>query len=110
MSLNQFQSFPVARLNNLGDDYYYPRGGSGNSLLDHACDLLAPDLRPVPPQPNCPQSMNIFENHRRLAAQYFAVKQEADQLRLYREDLQRQLAQVSAEADNPTITQASHLE
>ena len=51
--------------------------------------------------------MNIFENHRRLAAQYFAVKQEADQLRLYREDLQRQLAQVSAEADNPTITQAS---
>ena len=33
-------------------------------MLDAACDLLAVDLRPVPPQPNCPQSMKIFENHR----------------------------------------------
>ena len=33
-------------------------------MLDAACDLLSMDLRPVPPQPNCPQSMKIYEDHR----------------------------------------------
>ena len=38
--------------------------GRGDSMLDAACDLLSMDLRPVPPQPNCPQSMKIYEDHR----------------------------------------------
>ena len=28
--------------------------------------MLAPDLRPIPPQPNCPQSMKIYEDHRKV--------------------------------------------
>ncbi len=38
-----------------------------NSVLDTACDLLAPELRPVAPQPNCPQSMKIYEDHRNVS-------------------------------------------
>ena len=40
--------------------------GSRNTMLDTACEMLAPDLRPVPPQPNCPQSMQIYEEHRKV--------------------------------------------
>ena len=36
-------------------------------MLDTACDLLAPELRPVAPQPNCPQSMKIYEDHRNVS-------------------------------------------
>merc|ERR1719500_216752 len=42
--------------------------GSRDTMLDTACDFLAPDLRPVPPQPNCAQSMKIYEDHRKMAA------------------------------------------
>ena len=41
--------------------------GSHNSLLDTACEMLSPDLRPIPPQPNCPQSMQIYEDHRKVS-------------------------------------------
>ena len=36
----------------------------GTDVLDQAIDMLDPELRPIPPQPNCPQSMQIFEDHR----------------------------------------------
>ena len=39
-------------------------------LLDRAVDMLDPDLRPVPPQPNCPNSMQIYQNHRQMAADF----------------------------------------
>ena len=34
------------------------------SVLDQAVDLLDPDLRPIPPQPNCQESMQIYDEHR----------------------------------------------
>ena len=34
------------------------------AYLDHAVDQLDPDLKPVPPQPNCPESMQVYEDHR----------------------------------------------
>ena len=40
--------------------------GTRNSVLDNACDLLSTELRPIPPQPNCPQSMKIYEDHRKV--------------------------------------------
>jgi len=38
-------------------DLFYDREG----MLDRAVDLLDPDLRPVPPQPNCADSMQIYQ-------------------------------------------------
>ena len=40
--------------------------GSRNTMLDTACEFLSPDLRPIPPQPNCAQSMQIYEEHRQV--------------------------------------------
>ena len=40
--------------------------GSRSTMLDTACEFLSPDLRPIPPQPNCPQSMQIYEEHRQV--------------------------------------------
>merc|ERR1712001_430478 len=37
------------------------------AYLDHAVDQLDPDLKPVPPQPNCPESMQVYEDHRLMA-------------------------------------------
>ena len=34
------------------------------AYLEHAVELLDQDLRPVPPQPNCPESMQVYEEHR----------------------------------------------
>merc|ERR1712107_420337 len=67
--------------------------GSRDTMLDTACDFLAPDLRPVPPQPNCAQSMKIYEDHRKMAAEYLQVKTEMAELRNYKAQLQEQLSQ-----------------
>jgi len=66
--------------------------GSRDTMLDTACDFLAPDLRPVPPQPNCAQSMKIYEDHRKMAAEYLQVKTEMAELRNYKAQLQEQLS------------------
>ena len=42
-------------------------------MLDTACDLLAPELRPVAPQPNCPQSMKIYEDHRNVSVLFLPL-------------------------------------
>ncbi len=36
------------------------------AFLEDAVSLLHPDLRPVPPQPNCSDSMQIYQNHRKV--------------------------------------------
>jgi hypothetical protein len=36
--------------------------------------LLDPDLRPVPPQPNCADSMQIYQNHRQKAAEFVKIQ------------------------------------
>merc|ERR1719205_343730 len=76
--------------------------GSRDTMLDTACDFLAPDLRPVPPQPNCAQSMQIYENHRKMAAEYLQVKTEMAELRQYKAQLQEQLAAGEGAAEEET--------
>jgi len=61
--------------------------GSRETMFDTACEFLDPDLRPVPPQPNCPQSMKIYEDHRQMAAEYLRVKTELADLRQYKTQL-----------------------
>lgn len=36
------------------------------AFLEDAVSLLDPDLRPVPPQPNCSDSMQIYQSHREV--------------------------------------------
>jgi len=67
--------------------------GSRETLLDTACEFLAPDLRPVPPQPNCPQSMKIYQDHRQMAAEYLSVKTELSKLRNYKTQLKEKIKQ-----------------
>ena len=37
-----------------------------DALLD-PMDLLDPELRPIPPQPGCEPSMQIYQDHRRVS-------------------------------------------
>ncbi|XP_023336056.1 uncharacterized protein LOC111707228 [Eurytemora carolleeae] len=99
---------PAASYSNLhrppsGEDFFY---GRGDSMLDAACDLLSMDLRPVPPQPNCPQSMKIYEDHRLMAAEYMRIKAEQADLLRYKQELQEKLLQ----ADSETLTSEKALE
>ena len=41
------------------------------AYLDQAVELLEPELRPVPPQPNCRQSVQIYQDHRLVGSIYF---------------------------------------
>jgi len=60
------------------------------------CQFLAAELRPVPPQPNCPQSMRIYEDHRKLAADFLRVQAEAAELRSYKAQLVEQIQENEA--------------
>ena len=44
------------------------------AYLDHAVDQLDPDLKPVPPQPNCPESMQVYEDHRLVSTTNYSNK------------------------------------
>merc|ERR1712008_389411 len=63
------------------------------AYLDHAVDLLDADLKPVPPQPNCPESMQVYEDHRLMAADYLAMQKELDDMIKYKDDLEDKLRQ-----------------
>uniref|UniRef100_A0A0K2V0I5 Mitogenactivated protein kinase kinase kinase 7like [Apis florea] n=1 Tax=Lepeophtheirus salmonis TaxID=72036 RepID=A0A0K2V0I5_LEPSM len=83
---------PHTRLNNVrmrisvASSLSYER----DSIIDRAVELIEPDLRPVPPQPNCPQSMQIYHDHRQLASEYVKVKTELERLRDYKDSLEKQ--------------------
>merc|ERR1712126_627137 len=79
--------------------------GSRETMYDTACDFLSPDLRPIPPQPNCAQSMQIYEDHRKMAAEYMHVKTELAKLRQYKADLQEQLARGPVQPQDVQYTQ-----
>jgi len=77
------------------------------AYLDHAVELLEPDLKPIPPQPNCPESMQVYEEHRLMAANYLDVQQQLEDVRNYNKELEDQLEaseiemnKVAAETDS----------
>lgn len=49
------------------------------AYLEHAVELLDQDLRPVPPQPNCPESMQVYEEHRMVSLN----ESNFDQIQIY---------------------------
>merc|ERR1719266_2928138 len=69
------------------------------AYLDHAVELLDPDLKPVPPQPNCPESMQVYEDHRLMAADYLAMQKELDDMIKYKADLEDKLRQSESQMD-----------
>lgn len=79
--------------------------GSRETMLDTACEFLSPELRPVPPQPNCPQSMKIYEDHRQMAAEYLHVKTELSKLRNYKAQLTEKIKQNQEMDELATPTQ-----
>ena len=68
-------------------DLYYDR----EVMLDRAVDLLDPDLRPIPPQPNCADSMQIYQNHRQMAADFVKVQTELMDLKKTKNELEDKL-------------------
>jgi len=55
--LARMRSFTAVQPIQISDD-------PNDSFLDRAVDLIDPELRPVPPQPNCPRSMQIYKTHK----------------------------------------------
>jgi len=77
------------------------------AYLDHAVELLEPDLKPIPPQPNCPESMQVYEEHRLMAANYLEIQKQQDDMKSIinqlEDELQRsemEMEKVAAETDN----------
>merc|ERR1712066_1074859 len=69
------------------------------AYLDHAVEMLDPDLKPVPPQPNCPESMQVYEEHRIMAADYLAMQKQLDDMRNIKADLEEKLRQSETQMD-----------
>jgi len=98
-ALARIQARPGVRIERVDTSRASFLYGSRETMYDTACDFLSPDLRPIPPQPNCAQSMQIYEDHRKMAAEYMHVKTELAKLRQYKADLQDQLARGPVQQD-----------
>eukprot|EP00096_Caligus_rogercresseyi_P002586 TRINITY_DN1477_c0_g1_i1.p1 TRINITY_DN1477_c0_g1~~TRINITY_DN1477_c0_g1_i1.p1 ORF type:complete len:184 (+),score=68.71 TRINITY_DN1477_c0_g1_i1:341-892(+) len=96
--LSSVNQRPHLRLNNLRMRISVSSLYERDALIERAIELIDPELRPIPPQPNCPQSMQIYEDHRQLASEYVKVQSELERLRDLKESLERQL-QEEEEAD-----------
>ena len=96
------------------------------SYLDHAEDMLEPDLRPVRPQPNSPESMQIYADHRlvsifviyfrkqiflnfflQMAAEFLELQKEIESVKNYKLDLEEQLRQSELQMDEVAAKSAS---
>jgi len=67
------------------------------NLLDRDMNLISPELRPIPPQPNCPQSMQIYQDSRMMASALLKVRMETNQLQMQKADLESKLNQTDAD-------------
>ncbi|XP_050524364.1 mitogen-activated protein kinase kinase kinase 7-like isoform X2 [Daktulosphaira vitifoliae] len=69
-------------------------GASGiHSELDHLYLMLDHQLRPILPDTTCPQSIEIFEEHKQLAEEYLKVQTEIAYLSKHMEQLAERLSQ-----------------
>lgn len=55
--------------------------------------MLEPELKPIPPQPNCHESMRVYEDHRLMAADFLEVQKQLEDMRSYKKELEEQLRQ-----------------
>lgn len=74
------------------------------AYLDHAVELLQHDLKPIPPQPNCQESMQVYEEHRLMAAEYLEVQKRLEDMRQYRQGLEDKLRQSEMEMEEVAAT------
>ena len=90
------------------------------SYLDHVEDMIEQDLRPIRPQPNSPESMQIYAEHRlvilnfqrcsnsirfhfqfsfQMAAEFFELQKEIENAKNYKLELEEQLRQSELQMD-----------
>lgn len=86
-----------------------------DGMLD-PMDLLDPELRPIPPQPGCEPSMQIYQDHRRMATDYLNVRTDIVEMRQRKLDLEEALKKSDEELlrsvisnDRPQHQQAAAL-
>eukprot|EP00102_Acyrthosiphon_pisum_P022558 XP_016659768.1 PREDICTED: mitogen-activated protein kinase kinase kinase 7 isoform X2 [Acyrthosiphon pisum] len=61
--------------------------------LDNLYLMLDQQLHPIPPDNTCPQSVQIFEEHKQLAQEYLKVQTERAYLSRHMEQLAERLSQ-----------------
>ncbi|KAL5240977.1 hypothetical protein ACI65C_008387 [Semiaphis heraclei] len=76
------------------DDTNNVKGVSGtHPELDNLYLMLDQQLHPIPPDNTCPQSVQIFEEHKQLAQEYLKVQTERAYLSRHMEQLAERLSQ-----------------
>lgn len=65
----------------------------GQEEVDNVYLMLDKQLRPVEPEPNCQQSMQIFREHKQLAQEYLKVQTQMAYLSQHKEDLMEKLSE-----------------
>jgi len=83
---NKRRTIKVSKLIGRSMTFSYNHDG----MLD-PMDLLDPELRPIPPQPGCEPSMQIYQDHRRMATDYLNVRTEIVEMRQRKLELEEAL-------------------
>jgi mitogen-activated protein kinase kinase kinase 7 len=79
-------NFPSAKSSSTG-------AGTPDSLYENAYLVLDPELQPISPATDIPESMQIFEEHKRLAQEYLQTQTEIACLMQAKDDLEKQLVE-----------------
>jgi len=85
---------------------YQSRVSSGGRQVDDEFvfedifEMIDADLQPVKPDPNCADSMAVYENHRKLAADYLKLQTEVTLLSTRKKQLEERLNRSAVGREN----------
>ncbi|XP_059472248.1 mitogen-activated protein kinase kinase kinase 7-like isoform X2 [Neocloeon triangulifer] len=84
--------------------------GSESEELDNVYQMLDPKLQPLPPDPDNPDSLRVFNEHKQLAQEYFRVQTEMAYTRQYRDHLAEKLSEEQLQQPSQQLEELAKLE
>ncbi|XP_065339287.1 mitogen-activated protein kinase kinase kinase 7-like isoform X4 [Cloeon dipterum] len=78
--------------------------------LDNVYQMLDPKLQPLPPDPDNPDSLRVFNEHKQLAQEYFRVQTEMAYTRQHRDNLAERLSEEQLQQPSQQLEELAKLE
>ncbi|XP_065339285.1 mitogen-activated protein kinase kinase kinase 7-like isoform X3 [Cloeon dipterum] len=85
-------------------------GGGESEELDNVYQMLDPKLQPLPPDPDNPDSLRVFNEHKQLAQEYFRVQTEMAYTRQHRDNLAERLSEEQLQQPSQQLEELAKLE
>jgi hypothetical protein len=78
--------------------------------LENVYQMLDPKLQPLPPDPDNPDSVRVFNEHKQLAQEYFRVQTEMAYTQQHKDDLAEKLSREQIQQPSQQLDELNSLE